>query len=612
MPCKWVDDCEGRPCHETEHDCRCNCEYGGLDPNSKECRCKNFATCLPPRRLEDDCSCDCPDGQVWNGKTCIEDCPPGQRRNRATGQCEDVHCWRPKADNCGCEPAVGVSPADCLAQGYKATQQLCEEDHPPCEPPPEKCFRCDDPATSKCVEIDNPNPGTPCTDQGLYDFEGHCETNCAPPRVNISCWFCDQDQGKCAKRNVLAPEGSTCADVGGHATEADCKANDCHFLSCYECSGTDCVEKVSLGPPARTCFDLGQYETLERCEATEPECHKIPCWDCVGDHCEEVRFNVPIGTTCFQNKKHANEAACRQYGHCGPGGGTTPPDGGGGGAPVACTPPFPPPMGQPLFCQDGTQYGLTTYRVDIATCQWVEERFIFGDCAGNGGTGGVAPPADGGGVPGAGCTPPVPPPDEREMVCGLMVPKLRGAVVECWATYTEYDWCTECSPTGMPLLKGVKTFSTDAKGGEFHPWATNSTAPDLACPGDAGSGGGGDGGGSGSAGPDSSSNGSDAADPADPQLEARAVHIPGKSGGAGTELKALLALVGITSTPTCKCNARAKEMDVRGIKWVEENRPTVLSWLKEEAERRKLPFFPAAGRMLIKRAIENAKRKGFK
>ena len=525
MPCKYVDDCEGRPCYETEHECRCNCEHGGLDPSSKECRCKNFATCKPPRILEDDCSCACPDGQTWDGSSCVEDCPAGQRRNKATGKCEEINCWRPKPDNCGCEPAFGVSAADCLNFSYFANQALCEMKHPPCkppDPPKAKCFRCDDPAKGACTEIDNPKPDTQCADQGLYDNRASCEAGCVPPKVNIQCWACEKDV---------------------------------------------CVEKTR---------------------------------------------NVNEGTTCNNIQDYDNEAACRQYGNCGStpgggGGGTNPPGGGG----VACTPPFPPPMGKPLFCQDGTYHGLTTYRVDPATCQWVEISFVFGDCGSNGGTGGVAPPA-GGGAGGGGCTPPTPPADKRETICGMSVPKLRGAVVECWASYTEYEWCTECSPEGLPLLKGVKVFSTGPQGGAFHPWATNNTAPDLACPPPSDGGGGGGSGGPGSDSGDLGSSSSGSGDRS-PQLEARAVHVqPVPEGGAGTELKALLALVGITSTPTCKCNARAKEMDARGIAWCEENKPTVLAWLKEESERRKLPFFAAAGRMLIKRAIENAKRKGFK
>ena len=504
MPCKNVDDCNGRPCYETEHECRCNCAYGGLDPTSKECRCKNFATCTQPRLLADDCSCKCPDGTTWNGSSCVADCPPGQRRSKATGQCEDVHCWMPRVGKCGCEPAVGVSAADCLANGYKATQALCEKDHP-CGHG-ERCYECADPVKASCLQIDNPKPGTECTDQGYYDTVFDCQVKCVPPKVNIQCW------------------------------------------------------------------------------------------ECVKDVCTEKTFFVAQGTTCNNIQAYDNEAACRQYGDCGStpgggGGGTTPPDGGGGGAPVACTPPLPGPVGLPLFCQDGTQYGLTTYRIDPATCQWVEVRFIYFGCASNGGEGGVAPPADGGGVPGAGCTPPTLPPDEYQIICGMNVPILRGALVQCWGQYTEYEWCTTCSDTGLPVLKSTKVFSTGAKGGEFHPWSTNGIGGSLPCPED------------GSTAP---------ADPAGPQLETRAMHIPGQSGGAGTELKALLALVGITSTPTCKCNARAKEMDVRGVKWVEENKPTVLAWLKEEAERRKLPFFATAGRMLIKRAIENAKRKGFK
>ena len=78
--------------------------------------------------------------------------------------------------------------------------------------------------------------------------------------------------------------------------------------------------------------------------------------------------------------------------------------------------------------------------------------------------------------------------------------------------------------------------------------------------------------------------------------------------GPGTELKKLLAKVGITSTPHCSCNARAAEMDRQGIEWCENNLDTIVGWLREQAETRGLPFLDVAGRLLVRRAIANARR----
>ena len=78
--------------------------------------------------------------------------------------------------------------------------------------------------------------------------------------------------------------------------------------------------------------------------------------------------------------------------------------------------------------------------------------------------------------------------------------------------------------------------------------------------------------------------------------------------GPGTELKKLLARVGITSTPDCSCNARAAEMDRQGVEWCEANLDTIVGWLREQAEARGLPFIDVAGRLLVKRAIQNARR----
>jgi hypothetical protein len=78
--------------------------------------------------------------------------------------------------------------------------------------------------------------------------------------------------------------------------------------------------------------------------------------------------------------------------------------------------------------------------------------------------------------------------------------------------------------------------------------------------------------------------------------------------GPGTELKKLLAKIGIVAKPNCSCNTRARIMDERGPAWCEEHLDEIVGWLREEATKRKLPFVDLAGRMLVKRAIRNAQK----
>jgi hypothetical protein len=85
-------------------------------------------------------------------------------------------------------------------------------------------------------------------------------------------------------------------------------------------------------------------------------------------------------------------------------------------------------------------------------------------------------------------------------------------------------------------------------------------------------------------------------------------NAPISSSGAGTELKKLLGKIGIKSSPTCSCNKRATLMDTNGIEWCENNIDTIVGWLKEEATKRKLPFIDMAGKILVKKAISNAKK----
>ena len=83
---------------------------------------------------------------------------------------------------------------------------------------------------------------------------------------------------------------------------------------------------------------------------------------------------------------------------------------------------------------------------------------------------------------------------------------------------------------------------------------------------------------------------------------------PPHAAGPGTELKKLLAVVGIKATATCSCNKRARIMDEKGPDWCAQNEDEILGWLREEATKRKLPFVDLAGRLLIRRAIRNARR----
>lgn len=78
------------------------------------------------------------------------------------------------------------------------------------------------------------------------------------------------------------------------------------------------------------------------------------------------------------------------------------------------------------------------------------------------------------------------------------------------------------------------------------------------------------------------------------------------TGGAGTELKKLLARIGITPSKECKCNARARAMDVRGIAWCRANVETIVDWLQEAAADRGLPFVRLAGWAIVNLAIRRA------
>ena len=93
-----------------------------------------------------------------------------------------------------------------------------------------------------------------------------------------------------------------------------------------------------------------------------------------------------------------------------------------------------------------------------------------------------------------------------------------------------------------------------------------------------------------------------------PAIKPEEPAAPLPTSGPGTELKALLARVGITAEPDCSCNAMAAKMDAWGEECV-EHMAEIVEHLRAQAEARGLPFLDAAGRALVRVAIARARRK---
>jgi hypothetical protein len=78
--------------------------------------------------------------------------------------------------------------------------------------------------------------------------------------------------------------------------------------------------------------------------------------------------------------------------------------------------------------------------------------------------------------------------------------------------------------------------------------------------------------------------------------------------GPGTILASMFSAIGIKSTPTCSCRRHALEMNKNGIEWCENNLDTICGWLKQECEKRKIPYVDTVARMVVNRAINKAKK----
>ena len=67
----------------------------------------------------------------------------------------------------------------------------------------------------------------------------------------------------------------------------------------------------------------------------------------------------------------------------------------------------------------------------------------------------------------------------------------------------------------------------------------------------------------------------------------------------------------MTASGDCKCNSRATHMDKMEAEqpgWCEANIEEIVGWLRESAEERGLPFVDIAARLLVRRAIANARK----
>jgi hypothetical protein len=103
----------------------------------------------------------------------------------------------------------------------------------------------------------------------------------------------------------------------------------------------------------------------------------------------------------------------------------------------------------------------------------------------------------------------------------------------------------------------------------------------------------------------------EAADPAK-EKERKARRDRASAGGPGTELKNFIAWFGQRDTPGCQCKTRAAEMDRRGPDWCDKHVSIIVGWLKEAANERGLPFFELPAKILVRRAIKNARAKAGK
>jgi hypothetical protein len=82
---------------------------------------------------------------------------------------------------------------------------------------------------------------------------------------------------------------------------------------------------------------------------------------------------------------------------------------------------------------------------------------------------------------------------------------------------------------------------------------------------------------------------------------------PPPPAGPGAELVRLLGRFGVKACGVCA--SRAGQMDAWGPDGCAANAGTIVGWLREGAAARKLPFVELAARLLVRRAVANARRR---
>jgi len=78
--------------------------------------------------------------------------------------------------------------------------------------------------------------------------------------------------------------------------------------------------------------------------------------------------------------------------------------------------------------------------------------------------------------------------------------------------------------------------------------------------------------------------------------------------GPGTHLASLLGRLGLAERPGCRCRSYAAQMDKWGVNGCTDRILEIVGWLKAEASNRGLPFVDFLAKMLVSRAIANARR----
>jgi len=78
--------------------------------------------------------------------------------------------------------------------------------------------------------------------------------------------------------------------------------------------------------------------------------------------------------------------------------------------------------------------------------------------------------------------------------------------------------------------------------------------------------------------------------------------------GPGTVLSKMIKSLGIVMSDSCSCRRHAIEMNTKGSDWCEQNIDTVVGWLREEANRRGLPFVDLVGKLMVNRAIKKSRK----